>query len=708
MSYDVLRQQFTREHIWLVEIIQGANTWRFCENRSPMPVGLDAVPSIKSLSINPTAVDLSGGLGVRASCSIAFADHLDYTSTPVRFWPRWRAQNPYYQGARVRVLSCYIDGNTYSESNAQAREYVLETWTYSRGTASITCKDPLKLADNNRAQAPRKTTRTLTVAVDAVTATLTVNDTAGWAVNNYLRIGAEVAQITAINSATSITVTRGVYNTAAEAHAADDAVQLCIYYNDTLNNIIEDLLVNYAGVDVQYIPAEAWADEVSLWLPGLYETLITEPVGVQALLKELADSAPHYLFWDERTAKIQLAAVKQPSSTSPILTDDNNLIEGSVAFRDKNDMRVSRVVVNFGQLDPTRKLDEFSNYRQAFVRVDVDAETNYGTPRIKTVNSRWINNVNKAAAVRLAARIGRRFSLAPRECSFELDPKDGQIWTGDAVRLLSGDLVDNAGAPVLTDFQVVSAVEKQVYEYTALEHTYGPAVPEDADADQPGNVVILSGELTDINLRTIYDSLFPTINATDEVIFIFDGACVAGGTTTGAAVTTGTWAELNTPPLLDVRGLIVGKGGDGGAFNRLATDGGLALNLDNDVRISNTGVIGGGGGGGSDSLELEFTNTHCGGGGGAGFVIGTGGEGVNPAVPGDQAVNGVNGTYTAGGAGGASGVNFGGIGGNLGQPGTVGESTTSPAGAAGAAINRNGYTITYVNAGAGDIRGAIL
>ena len=126
MSFDLLRQEFTREHIWVVEIIQGANTWRFCENRAPLPIGLDAVPSLTSINISPTAVDLSGGLGVRASCSVSIDDHIDYT-TGKRFWPTWRAQNPYYQGARLRVLSVYIDGNAYSETNAQPREYVDES-----------------------------------------------------------------------------------------------------------------------------------------------------------------------------------------------------------------------------------------------------------------------------------------------------------------------------------------------------------------------------------------------------------------------------------------------------------------------------------------------------------------------------------------------------------------------------------------------------
>ena len=703
MSFDLLRQKFTREHIWVVEIIIGATTYRFCENRSPLPVGLDAVPSLESISISPTAVDLSGGLGVRASCNVGFSDHLDYSiwgsaAAPVRFWPRWRAVNPFYQGARLRVLSAYLDDGIYSESNAQPREYVMESWGYIGGGVNVTAKDPLKLADSRRAQAPRATTVVLTAAITDSQTNLPVNSTAGWSAGDYLRVGEEVMEVSSITNATTAAVVRGQYNTLATEHSIDDAVQLCLYYNDTLPDILYDLLTVYAGVDPAYIPLAKWNDEASLWLPGLYETLITEPVGVQDLIKELTEQAPHYLYWDERTNSIELVAVKQPPSDSQCLSDESNLIADSVRVVDKNDMRVSRVIVHFGQFDPTKKLDEFSNYRQTFVRVDTDSETNYGSVRLKTVYSRWINNNNKAAAIRLAARVGRRFAAAPRAVTFALDSKDGNIWTGTPCRIDTADIVDTDGNRFCMPVQVISAVEKEVYEYSALEHTYGPPVDEDSDVDQPGKVIILSGELTDINLRTIFDGLFPSIESDDEVIFIFDSACTSGGTTTDAGVLTGLWPELDTPPLLDVRGLVLGRGGAGGVDGDLdGKPGGLALLLQNNIRLSNTGIIGGGGGGGGASSAPGVVAI---GGGGAGWLRG---------LPGSTKTQGGDGETIAFIDNGEPGSVTSGAGGDLGQDGNPGtEGIIGSGGSAGAAIDRNGYTITYVNAGAGDIRGAIL
>lgn len=707
--FDTVKKEFTKEHLWIVELVVGETTLRFCENRSPLPLELDAIPSLSRINISPTELNLNGGLGVRATASINLNDHDDFTVYSAegdRFWPRWRAENPYYQGAEVRVLSGYIVNGAYDPANFQPRDYVLETWSYAGGKVNITCKDPLKLADNDRAQAPIATTVVLAADVAIGATEITVNDATVFSVDEWIRINSEVMLVTDIVSNT-LTVTRGQYNTIEDAHSIDDAVQPCLYYNDTLSNVVYDILVTYAGIDPAFLNKTAWDSEAALFLPGFYEALITEPVGTQDLLKELTEQAPHYLYWDERTNLIEMVAVKQPPDDSQIITDEANIIEGSVRVTDKNDMRISRVIVNFGQIDPTKKLDEFSNYRQAYVRVDPDSEINYGTSKLKTIYSRWINNSNKAAAIRLAARIGRRFAKSPRAVTFALDAKDSDVWTGSPIRINTADVLneltfDRYNMPV----QVTSVIEKDTYQYSALEHTYGNPTEEDEAVDGNGSIVILSGEITNINLRTIYDSLFPTVEADADVVFLLDLSCTAGGTTTGAAVSTGVWPELITPPLIDVRGLLIGKGGDGASVGGAATDGGLALEMQNDIRFSNVGIVGGGAGGGDWASEDEAPDYagEMAGGGGAGFIIGKAGTGTVVTV-GSLESSAQDGTKTEGGAGAKFAGFFtgGGDGGDLGQNGQG-----SGGGAGGAAIQTNGFTINYVDAGAGDIRGAII
>lgn len=707
MAFEVVKKTFTKEHLWIVELTIGEDTLRFCENRSPLPLELDAVPSLASISISPTALNLEGGLGVRATASITLNDHNDYTvysNDGARFWPRWRAENPYYQGAAIRILSGYLVDGVYDPDNFQPRDYVLETWTYAGGKVNITSKDPLKLADNDRAQAPKASDIVLLQPVIETDAVCVVDDVTLLAVDDYIRVNSEVMLITEINSLT-LTVERAQYNTELSSHDIDDSVQVCLYFNDTVSNIVYDILVNYAEIDPAYLNKSAWDDEVALFLPGFYEAIITEPVGTNDLLKELTEQAPHYLYWDERTNLVEMVAVKQPPDESQVITDEANIIEGTVKVTDKNDMRISRVIVNFGQIDPTKKLDEFSNYRQAYVRVDPDSEINYGTSKLKTIYSRWINNSNKAAAIRLAARIGRRFAKSPRAVTFGLDAKDSDVWTGSPIRINTSDILNEItftryNMPV----QVTSVVEKGFYQYEALEHTYGNPTPDDEAVDGNGSIVILSGEIVDINLRDIYESLFPTVEPDAEVVFLFDPSCVAGGTTTGAAVTTGSWPELTTPPLIDIRGLLIGKGGDGASVNGTAGDGGLALLIEGDIRMSNSGIIGGGGGGAGarDENEAGVFVGELAGGGGAGFTIGLGGTG-SYASTGSIASQAQNGTYTTGGQGAQpSNFFFSNKGGDLGGNGAA------SGGIAGAAIQTNGFTITYINSGSGDIRGAIL
>ena len=420
------------------------------------------------------------------------------------------------------------------------------------------------------------------------------------------------------------------------------------------------------------------------------------------------------MFWDERTNLINFVAIKPPPDTALTLTAENNLLQGSTAVSDQPDMRISTVLVNFGQYDPTKELDEASNYRQAHVRFNTAAAARYNNiEKYKVINSRWISNDNRASAVRLAARYGRRFEDTPRKIKFKLDAKDSDVWTG-APLFINSDLIVNAtGDRFNMPVQVISVGESESYNYEALEYSYGVALPEDLESEDPNQrLVVLSGELDQLKdnttprtLRDIYDGLFPDVLSTYDVVFIFDSNCVAGSSdNTAFSVDTGSWPELTADPIkLDVRGLVVGKGGNGANVGGSPENGGAALILNADVRITNTGIIGGGGGGGDSVFAV---GGGAAGGGGAGFTNGLGGTGTattNSTV----IIQAQPGTNTTGGNGGfaqGSGVEpvsvNGGDGGDLGQVGGSGGGT------AGTAIDQNGFTITYLTAG--DIRGAVI
>lgn len=724
MSVSSLAGAFSRDPFYFVEVQIGASVYRFCQKRTQLPAWMDGIPCLANIpTITPAEADIAGGSGLRASISCVFEDFADSAvfgtiNTPVNFWPTWRARHPYYEGGRLSFFSGYLrlDSNGVAVSSPSIpygdfnrRDYVIERFKWGKGSASMTGKDPLKLANNNRAQIPAVSRGALKDPLTAagLFATLApVGVGTEYPTSGFVRVRAEVMAFTRAGDV--LTLTRAQYNTVPDDHGAGDTVQICAALSGTVDALVKTIL-QAAGVSMALISPTAWAAEVAEYLPGLYSTLITEPTGCQTLLKELAEQAPHFLYWDDKANRIQFVAVKAPPPDPLELTAESNFIKKSFDVEDAPDMRVSRVFVYFGQFDPTKKLDDVSNYRQAFIRVDPTSESSYGSARVKTVFSRWISNVNKAAAVRLASRIGRRFSSVPKKISFALDPKDQQVWIGSPVSVVHPDIVNSGGDTVATHFQLTSAGEKQSrYEFKGLESLWGPAVPEDEDIEDMGKTVIISGEQYGLNLRDIYNTLFPALDPDDVVKFIFDSAAVIGGTTPGAySVRTGAWAGLSTPITLDVRGRILGRGGRGGngTTNPAGRElGSPAILLEAPIQLDNSGIIAAGGDGGlRDNKSQLGVTVAAGGGGGAGWPVGPAGGNTFTDFPqgADVIILPQNGSQLLGGGGGTV---------DPADPWTGGTAVSGPGQDAGAgpahAITTNGHAITYINAG--DIRGPVV
>lgn len=727
MAFQTEKKKYAKEHLWFVEIEVGGTIYRFCENRSPLPIGLEATPSLQSIRTNPAEIKLEGGMGVRAKCSITLLESSDYTqwgtiTDPVRFWARWRAETPFYLGKRVSVFSGYIVNNTYNANNFIRRDYVMESFAQTAGGVSITGKDPLKLASNDRAKAPLESNGSLLTELTETTSTFNlqpagIGDLEYPATDGIIRIGEELILYTTRTGDNISGVTRGFRNTEISSHAIGDVVQLCLQYDaETVSNIVYDLLVNYAGIDASFINKPEWDAESANAFITSYGTLLTEPEGVQDLIKEFAQSAPFYLYYDERVNQIRFKALKPPADDAQLFTWQANFIEGSTGVKDMQDMRVSTVVVNYGIINPTKDLDEKSNYRSTYAREDTDSVTDYGQRAYKTINSRWISIDNQSAARLVAARIGRRFSQAPRMLTFAMDAKDSDVWTGDSIQGETDLILEpTTGNIARLPYQILSASEGKNYSYTALEHSYGEAVPGDEDVEDPNvRLVFIGGEvdqLKDVNgtprtLRQLFADVFPADEAAPDpdldIRFIFESNAVAGSSdNTIHAVKTGSWPELNTPILVQNSGLIVGRGGDGQSIGtNTLTVGGPAILLQDDIRLQNFNVIGGGGGGGNSAT---IGRASAAGGGGAGFSVGLGGGGTSYNPPEDEQQNTAaqNGTFTDGGLGGTvsgqTGGEFdsatGGAGGDLGQAGALSGA------AAGKAIDLNGFTVTYVETG---------
>lgn len=711
------------------EVITTPNiyTYKHCTARSPHPQNMNNyAPCVKSVSVAPATVDPRGGIGARTSASISMVDFpssdrydidpylSDRTYDPLDvglYWLKWRTRNANYENYTVRILTGYIEDNEFDATNFQTRYYVMNSMNAGRGEANITLKDPLQLVSNKKALAPRPSGGSLLSAITS-SATSATLDPSGvgddeYPTSGYVKIRDEVCSFT--RTGDSLTLTRAQKNTAADAHDAGDTVQLCLEYTgDSLDVVQADLCITYAGIPAIYIPKGAWEAEVDTYLSSNPDTLITDPTPVDKLIGELCEQWPHKLFWNDRERIIEMVALKAPPSSATTLTGDDNIME--LSNRDRTDMQISTVFVHYGQYDPTKKLDEQDNYQVTYGRVNQDAITRYDSNNTKTIFSRWITSANGAGARQLAALHGRRFGITPREISFKLEDKDSNVWVGDVRSINHFDIVDQNGNSVDTVFEITSASEGEVYDYRALEFNYDEALTGD-EGGVGVDVVDLSVDEQNVNMRTKYDTLFGTPDSSTVAKFIVYSGVEIGSSSTGSpSIQTGSWPAGATITLqINSGGFVVGKGGAGSSSSSTAgSAGGDALSLGYDLELVNNGVLGGGGGGGGASSADGHTAAGGGGagddGGAAGSNDATGtGPVVNNSAPG-------SGTTENGGAAGSilygsieepSAV-AGGAGGDLGQAGTAGDSA---GGAAGKAADLNGNTLTQTVSG--DIRGTV-
>ena len=479
---------------------------RFCKPGERLP-DVYCIPSVHSVSTAPTEVNPGGGsknsgpLGKRASIRVSFKDHphsdnvvdpyvseRDYN--PVErgtFWSKWLARNPYYNNRVLRVREGYAG---QALEDMVTRTYLIDKidGPDSRGQVQVTAKDVLKLADNDKAQAPQPSAGELLVDYDESESISYLRVTKALA-SEYegfgtVRVNDELMTYTGVTTISDSEIrltgiTRHTDGSEPDSHEAGDRVQVCLRYeNVRVDDLAYEWLTEYGDVPAAWIDKAEWGAEASLWLQQFDLTgLITEPTGVTDLLSEITEQCLFFIWWDERAQKIRLQAIKPAIFQSvPKITDYANIIADSADISQDPKGRVSQVWVYWGQRDPTEDLEKEANYRKLRVRADLEAEgeQQYGEQRIRKIYSRWLHS--DAQAVNVTARLLSRYRNNPRYATISVDAKDRAMWTGDVVDMLHRGVVDDTGAPLETRYQILSAEETvpghsveyrlEVYEYS--------------------------------------------------------------------------------------------------------------------------------------------------------------------------------------------------------------------------------------------------
>lgn len=480
---------------------RGSRTITFGKPQTELPKDEYILPFLISTSTSPSTINPTNGnknispLGTRAVANIVFQDAphsdllvdpylADRTYTPLNnstFWNKWLVRNPYYQNRPVRIYEGYVG---QAIEDMQVRNYLIDTINGpdNNGKVTVIAKDPLKLTDKQKSQAPFVTAGELNADIDTAATTIVVKKglTGDYPSTGTVRVDDELMTYTGMSESTvggelfiTLTgITRGTDGSVIDSHDEDTNVQNCLRYeNEFVWDVVYDLLVNYSLIPASFINYADWALEGETWLYSFnVSTLVSQPTGVGELLYELMEQVLFYVWWDERDQQIKLRAIKPYIQSAPLLTDDSNIIADSTNYSTDPKNRVSQVWIFYNQHNRALKVDDEANYKQVSVYADLEVESAdaYGESRIRKVYARWIVGDNQA--YNLSVRLLNASKDNPKYLKFRVDAKDRSIWTADVIDIENRAMVDFNGNQIIERYQVLSAqevVSGEVVEYTA-------------------------------------------------------------------------------------------------------------------------------------------------------------------------------------------------------------------------------------------------
>jgi hypothetical protein len=454
---------------------------------------------------------------------------------------KFRARQPWLRGRALRWRLGFV-GQAIEEM--ETRHFIVESvdGPSEAGITTITAIDPLKMLDGDRAMVPLISQGRLAADIDAVTTSAALAPAgignAEYPASGWLNVGdKEIVAFT--RSGDTLTITRGQLGTEAAEHKAQDKCQqvLRIVSQDPAD-IISELVQDYAGVPADYIPLADWQTETAAFLRREYTATIAKPTPVTKLVAELMRQAGLTIWWDDLGAKIRLRVLRALTETDAHY-DDSLISNGSFSRKEQPGKRISQVWTHFAQRNPIEGAEDKTNYASVEVVADLPNESNYGSPSIKTVYSRWIATGGRSAATRTGELLIGRFADPPRLFSFKLmrGAQANPVLGGFATLAWRSEQ-DATGAPEIVPVQLVKVTPgKDSFAIEAEEMTFLSS-SEDSDNRQ----VTIDADAQNLNWRTLHDALYPDPVDGDSVTCVIEAQAVIGSASTSLKpFRTGTW-----------------------------------------------------------------------------------------------------------------------------------------------------------------------
>lgn len=536
-------------------------TLRFTKATETRSLGIVALPYLKSVDYSPAVIPLGEpNLGQRPSVKVNLVNEAWPDTGPIGDKYRLeRDGNPWDQGSFAgKLLARYksvrgfalrlISGQAgQAYEDMEVRHFVADSHSPPtiQGGWSVTAKDPLKLADGDRSQAPKYTPGKLVANIDAddVSATLApagigneYYDTSG-----FITLGGdEIVGFTRVGDVLTLTE-RGAFNTSIQEHSAGVRCQQGLYFDSVdVAEAMRALLVDFADIDSSYIAMSDWLAETAAYLGIVVDRFIPEPTAVNKLAGELIEqcglAGP---WWDELDSQLRLQVLRNVPTDAQRFDTLVNIVEGSLRIEPRPERRLSRVQVYFGLKNPLLDVDDPNSYLESVELQDADAEELYGGPAIKTIFSAWIARGGETTARKTASKLLGRFVSPPRHVSYETYRWRGPRPTLGQGSQLLGHMEDVTGARevVPTQNNRVSFDDAN-YLVEADEMRFEPKY--DPGVSTP--TVIFSADQNNVALDVVFENLYPPAVDGDTIDVVVNESVIIGSTSTAVpAFDIGTW-----------------------------------------------------------------------------------------------------------------------------------------------------------------------
>ena len=727
----------------------GAKKTYIFSDRDLLP-GTTYYPYLKSAKSTSAELRIGESAALSASATLTFSDFVsnDVNELPApyddrrvegSFWGKLLARN-YLVNREVRILRGYSN-NIFNRSNFQIENYIIQSVTppSNRGEVSIKLIDRLFYTTETKAKCPIVSNAKLTTLMDNSTSSINFTGESfgdkgiGLEIVNgqvgYIKIDEEILNYTVTsysNGSGSLSVSRGDGGTIGAEHEINATIQGCfitqqsdgVLNTENITDVNRRLIRDFTRIEDQYINDAEWNAEKAGDLNKYnFTNIITKPTDVRKLIDETIKSSGSWMYFDVIDNNIKLGITARFEDPVLTITDETNIVQGSMKVSDASRSQVTRAAILYNKLNYAEGNDD-KYFGNSFIKADTLAEdeSQYAqSNEAKEIKSNWYTNTttdiaNANSVVQLKVE---RFRDIPTRYDFEIDTRDignitgGRLWFGSIVSIQTRQLLNPDGTQAvklaqITQIKPSSKLDK--WSVTAI--SYNSNVPTNVDYTIDTNRV-------DFNLA---NEINP-VEVKEYVVVINSGIILSSTITSGYSFDQGVFPVGATLKIIN-QGFIVGKGGmggtggQGGAFPAISPtqgeDAGDAINLTTDTTIDNlTGLIGGGGGGGAGGFAFPptvFPSFGSGGGGGAGNEGGLGG-----LVLDNSAKEGGDGTLNGKGLGGSSpGIGEDGAdGGDLGENGQ--DSDTVLGGMGGNAIVTNGNSLAIIAGDNADqIKGAII